>query len=91
MKLDAAVHDANDLREQLELKLQENKSLAGSLESLKASHAELEVSDDALSHSCTPFLTTSAASALSILRLLESRAARVWLKAPKIWNVSARR
>lgn len=45
MKLEGALNDATDLKQQLELKAQENKGLSGSLESLRTSHAELEVRD----------------------------------------------
>ncbi|SDA00121.1 BZ3500_MvSof-1268-A1-R1_Chr9g10456 [Microbotryum saponariae] len=42
MKLEAAVHDASDLRQQLELKSNEVKTLTASTESLRSANAELE-------------------------------------------------
>ncbi|KAL8280862.1 hypothetical protein RQP46_006866 [Phenoliferia psychrophenolica] len=42
MKLDAALSDAGDLKQQLELKAQENKTITSSLESLRGTNAELE-------------------------------------------------
>lgn len=43
MKLEAALNDASDLKQQLELKAQENKSVTATLESLRGANAELEV------------------------------------------------
>lgn len=43
MKLEAALSDASDLKQQLELKAQENRSVTTSLESLRGTNAELEV------------------------------------------------
>ena len=43
MKLEAALGDAGDLKQQLELKAQENRSITASLESLRGTNAELEV------------------------------------------------
>lgn len=44
MKLDAAVHDVEDLKQQLELKNQEIRAAHSSLEHLRAANAELEAS-----------------------------------------------
>lgn len=43
MKLDSALSDASDLKQQLELKAQENRSITASLDSLRGTNAELEV------------------------------------------------
>lgn len=43
MKLESALSDASDLKQQLELKAQENKSISASLEALRGTNAELEV------------------------------------------------
>ncbi|KAK4700548.1 kinesin family member 5, partial [Phenoliferia sp. Uapishka_3] len=42
MKLESALSDAGDLKQQLELKAQENKSITANLESLRGTNAELE-------------------------------------------------
>lgn len=42
MKLESALSDASDLKQQLELKAQENKSISASLEALRGTNAELE-------------------------------------------------
>jgi kinesin family member 5 len=42
MKLEAALNDASDLKQQLELKSQENKSVTATLDQLRGNHAELE-------------------------------------------------
>lgn len=42
MKLEAALNDASDLKQQLELKAQENKSVTATLDTLRGNHAELE-------------------------------------------------
>lgn len=43
MKLDAALNDANDLKQQIELKSQEVKSVNAKLEQARAANLELEV------------------------------------------------
>lgn len=43
MKLEASINDGVDLKQQLELKAQENKNLATSLSSLREANSELEV------------------------------------------------
>lgn len=43
MKLEAALNDAGDLKQQLELKAQEVRSLSTSIDSLRGANAELEV------------------------------------------------
>ncbi|BGP16792.1 hypothetical protein JCM10213v2_004796 [Rhodosporidiobolus nylandii] len=42
MKLEAALTDANDLKQQLELKAQETKNVAATLEQVRSANAELE-------------------------------------------------
>ena len=42
MKLEAALSDGTDLKQQLDLKQHENKTLSSTLEQLRGSHAELE-------------------------------------------------
>lgn len=42
MRLEAAMNDASDLKQQLELKAQENKSVTATLDTLRGNHAELE-------------------------------------------------
>ena len=43
MKLEASINDGVDLKQQLELKAQENKNLSNSLISLREANSELEV------------------------------------------------
>lgn len=43
MKLEAALNDVGDLKQQLELKVQENKTTVAVVESLRGTNAELEV------------------------------------------------
>jgi kinesin family protein 5 len=43
MKLEAALNDASDLKQQLELKAQEVRSVSATVESLRGANAELEV------------------------------------------------
>lgn len=43
MKLEASTNDVSDLKQQLELKLQEIKSLGATAESLRNTNIELEV------------------------------------------------
>lgn len=43
MKLDAALNDANDLKQQIELKSQEVKNVNTKLEQARAANLELEV------------------------------------------------
>jgi len=43
MKLESALGDVNDLRQQLELKANEVKSSSAAVEELRAANAELEV------------------------------------------------
>lgn len=43
MKLEAALNDVGDLKQQLELKAQENKTTVAVVESLRGTNAELEV------------------------------------------------
>ncbi|KAK4057209.1 hypothetical protein OIO90_001704 [Microbotryomycetes sp. JL221] len=42
LKLDAALNEVGDLKQQLDLKIQENKTVTAALDSLRSSHAELE-------------------------------------------------
>jgi hypothetical protein len=43
MKLEAALADADDLKQQLDLKAQETKNTAATLEQVRSANAELEV------------------------------------------------
>lgn len=58
MKLETALNDAADLRQQIELKVQEVKNVTSSLESLRSANGELEVCP----RPCHQYLTHDPAS-----------------------------
>lgn len=92
MKLEAALADADDLKQQLDLKAQETKNTAATLEQVRSANAELEVrsSPSLLSLFAINPPLSPLNSEPSRLPLPASRAARVLRRRRKTWNVSTR-